>query len=112
MNDIIEINGEKYAKINTSNYCIVRCKNAGVHAGYVESRKDGVIVLCDSRRLWRWWSDFSLSELAMTGVKKGKESECKFACALPMLILTESDVCESIPCSSIAKLSIEGIENA
>lgn len=112
MNDIIEINGEKYSKINASNYCIIRCKNAGVHAGHVEYRKDGVLVLRDSRRLWRWWSDFSLSELAQTGIKKGKEDECKFACVLPTLVLTELDVCEVIPCSIVAKLSIQSIKNA
>lgn len=112
MNDIIEINGEKYSKISASNYAIIRCKNAGVHAGHVDSRKDGVLVLRDSRRLWRWWSNFSLSELAQTGVKKGKESECKFACVLPMLVLTDVDVCEVIPCTKEAKLSIESIKNA
>ena len=68
-------------------YVIVRSKNAGVHAGYLESRENGVIRLTNSRRLWRWWSKFTLSGLAMKGVLKGKESECKFACVLPTVRL-------------------------
>lgn len=90
-------------------YCIVRCRNAGVHAGYVKSREGGVLTLVDSRRLWRWWSKFTLSGLAMTGVLKGKEEECRFACILPELQLTESDVCEVIPCTEKAFVSITSI---
>ena len=115
----IEINGVVYvpkdsftrAK-NTEGltYCIVRCRNAGVHAGYVKSREQGILTLLDSRRLWRWWSKFTLSGLATKGVLKGKEDECKFACVLPVLQLTERDVCEVIPCSHEAFISITSIK--
>jgi hypothetical protein len=90
-------------------YVIVRCRNAGVHAGYLHTRGDGVVCLSNSRRLWRWWSKFTLSGLAMCGVLKGKEDECKFACVLPKLDLTESDVCEVIYCSKEARISIQSI---
>jgi hypothetical protein len=116
MNEI-EINGVTYvpkdslAK-NTEglDFCIVRCRNAGVHAGYVESRKDGVLTILDSRRLWRWWSKFTLSGLATAGVLKGKEAECKFSCVLPKLQISEHDVCEVIPCSEEARYSINSIK--
>jgi hypothetical protein len=91
-------------------YCIVRCKNAGVHAGYLKSREDGVVTLLDSRRLWRWWSKFTLSGLATAGVLAGKEDECRFACVVAELQLTELDVCEIIPCTEKAFLSISSIK--
>lgn len=98
------VNGDK------GRYCIVRCKNAGVHAGFVRKRKNGVLLLLDSRRLWKWWSKFSLSGLATDGVLDGKEDDCMFACVLPELELTESDVCEVIPCTEKAKISILSIK--
>jgi len=84
-------------------YVIVRCRNAGVHAGYLRYRKDGVLKLINSRRLWRWWSKFSLSGLAMCGVLESKKNEVKFACLLPELDLTCSDVCEVIYCTKEAR---------
>lgn len=90
-------------------YVIVRCRNAGVHAGYLKSRKDGVVQLENSRRLWRWWSKFTLSGLATCGVLDSKRSEVRFACVLPKLDLTESDVCEVIYCTKEARENIEQI---
>jgi hypothetical protein len=90
-------------------YVIVRCRNAGVHAGYLKSRKNGVMQLENSRRLWRWWSKFTLSGLATCGVLESKKSEVKFACVLAKIDLTESDVCEVIYCTKEARESIEAI---
>ena len=91
----------------SGDYVIVRCRNAGVHAGYLESQDGVTVVLKNSRRLWRWWSKFTLSGLAMSGILKGKESECKFACVLPLITLMTHDVCEIIPCTEEAKKSVE-----
>lgn len=90
-------------------YVIVRCRNAGVHAGILQSRSEGVLKLVESRRLWRWWSKFTLSELAMTGVLNGKESECQFSCVVPAIDLTCSDIAEVLYCTTDARESIEGI---
>jgi len=92
------------------NYVIVRCRNAGVHAGYLDSRDNGVVRLLNSRRLWRWWSKFTLSGLATCGVLESKKNEVRFACVLAKIDLTESDVCEVIYCTKEAKESIEAIE--
>ena len=116
--ETISINGVEYVKASEikevpqvrGDYVIVRCRNAGVHAGYLESREKGVLTLRNSRRLWRWWSKFTLSGLAMCGVLAGKESECLFACVLPLIELTESDVAEVIYCTDEARLSIESIK--
>ncbi len=93
----------------SGDFVIVRCRNAGVHAGVLVSRDNNTLELANSRRLWRWWSKFTLSGLAMTGVLKGKEGECKFACILPKIQLTCEDVCEVIHCTEEAKISLLSI---
>jgi hypothetical protein len=91
-------------------YVIVRCRNAGVHSGYLFSRDSDILVLENSRRLWRWWSKFSLSGLATCGVLESKKDQVKFACVLPLITLTSSDVCEVINCTKEARESIESIK--
>lgn len=51
-------------------YVIVRSHTAGVHAGYLESRKGDTVVLSKSRRLWRWCGA-SLSQVANYGPSAG-----------------------------------------
>lgn len=87
-------------------FVIVRCLNAGVHAGTLVKRDAEVVELANSRRLWRWWSKFSLSGLATEGPLESKIGEQRYACVLPKLQLTTSDVCEIIPCSVKAKKAI------
>lgn len=101
---------KEVAKIQ-GDYVIVRCRNAGVHAGYLEYRKDGVVRLKNSRRLWRWWSKFSLSGLADCGVLESKISEVRFSCVLAKLDLTDSDVCEVLYCTEKAMKSIQSIKD-
>jgi hypothetical protein len=91
-------------------YCIIRCRDAGVHAGELISRKGREVKLRNSRRLWRWWSRFSLSELALEGPRKDKISECRFAASIPSIELLE--VCEVIPCSRSAEKSIKAVPDA
>ena len=85
-------------------FAIIRCHNAGVHAGEVGKRENGTLTIHNSRRLWRWWSKATLSELSQEGPIK--VSENKYGCVLPTLILNESDVCEIIPCTTEAKAAI------
>ena len=115
MVDRIKIDDVEYVRADSAPkpegaYVIVRCHNAGVHAGYLSGRGNGIVKLNYSRRLWRWWSKFTLSGLATEGVLKGKESECRFACELPEIDLTESDVCEVIYCTKKARESIQSIK--
>jgi len=87
-------------------YVIVRCCNAGVHAGYLVSRDAETLRLRNSRRLWRWWSKFTLSGLATEGPLGSHMDEQRYACVVPMLELTASDVCEVIGCTAKARDSI------
>lgn len=91
-------------------YCIIRTYSAGVWAGWVDLKKaDKIMEVTEARRLWRWWSEFTLSALATTGVKPGKEKENKYAMPVDSVILTE--VIELIPCTDVAKEQILAVPN-
>ena len=109
----IEIDGEIYVKktcemqvkVDNMAYVIARTYSAGVFAGYLKSRKGKEVVLQNARRIWYWKGAASLSQLAREGTKN--PSECKFPCAVEEVILTE--VIEILPCTVMAKESIEGV---
>ena len=86
-------------------YVIIRTYSAGVHAGYLKNRDGKEVVLFNSRRLWKWAGAFTLSEIALNGVSK--PDECRFASALPRIILTEA--IEIIECTDKARKIIEGV---
>ena len=84
-------------------YVIARCYSAGVHAGTVVSVDGDTCILSDSSRLWSWEAKdgVALSGVAQTGVQSG----CKIDLRNPEIYLT--GVCELIPCSVVAKESID-----
>ena len=75
-------------------YVIVRCRNAGVHAGELVARKGTEVRLANSRRLWYWDGAASLSEIAVYGASKPQN--CKFCVVLPTVDVL--DACEIIVC--------------
>jgi hypothetical protein len=87
-------------------YVIARCYSAGAHAGTVVSVDGETCVLADSRRLWSWKAKdgVALSGVAQAGVQSG----CKIDVVNPEIYLT--GVCELIPCSAVAKESIDGFK--
>jgi len=87
-------------------YVIARCCEAGVHSGTVVRVDGDTCILKDSRRLWSWKAKegVALSGVAQTGVK----SDCKIDVLNPEIALT--GVCELIPCSVIARESIDGFK--
>ena len=88
-------------------FCVVRCRNAGVHAGTVQSIGK-LLVLLDSRRLWQFYSNFTLSELAMTGLAAEKS---RIAVVLPELYINFDDVAEIIPATLEAQKTIMDAPN-
>lgn len=107
--DYVSVSSLKSSKVADSvkglTYCIVRTYSAGVWAGWVDLKNYGErMIIKDARRLWRWWSEFTLSALATTGIKNGKESENKYAMSVAKVYLT--NVIEIIPCTDIAKEQI------
>lgn len=88
-------------------YVIVRCRDAGVHAGFLESCNGREAVMNDSRRLWYWKAKESafLSGVATYGLV---EHVSKVGAPI-RVHLTET--CEIIECSEAAKTSIQGVKN-
>ena len=88
-------------------YVIVRCHDAGVHSGILESHSGRECVLTCARRLWYWkpakgaW----LSSVAMHGLS----DESKVGEPVDKIHLTEN--CEIILCSAEASTSIRAQAN-
>ena len=67
-------------------YVVVRTYSAGVHVGELKSRKGKEVVLVNARRLWKWMGAFTLSEVAVEGIKAGS----KPSISAPQIVLTEA----------------------
>lgn len=89
--------------IKANSPVIVRCKDAGVHFGYLESYTGREVHLQNSRRMWYWVAaeDGTLSSCAKYGVK----NTSKFGPLVTDIILMEA--CEIILCTEIAAASLE-----
>lgn len=86
-------------------YVIARCSAAGVHAGVLVALDGETALLHDSRRLWAWKSQFTLSELSQ-GVGTDT-ANCKFSIKIERILL--NGVAEVIPCTSVGRVAIEGV---
>jgi len=88
-------------------YVIVRCSDAGVHAGVLKSFEGRQAELTESRRLWYWKpaKGAFLSGVATYGL----HSDSKIGCPISVL-LTED--CEIIECTSVAEESIRAQPNS
>jgi len=87
-------------------YVIVRCRDAGVHAGVLVAHEGREATLIDSRRLWYWKPANRkkfLSGVAVAGLHK----DSKVGATLPLLHLTET--CELILCTAEAEKSLREI---
>lgn len=96
-------------KMSTDDVVIIRCRNAGVHAGHIVDRDTvtGLCTLQNSRRLWKWVSKATLSELAMQGPLKPNDN--RYGCVLPIIFLNTEDICEIIPCTEVAAKLIANV---
>lgn len=84
---------------------IIRGEKSGVFYGEIASRKGREVYIKNCRRLWYWSGAASLSELALSGVKRPKD--CKFTVTVGELVIL--DVIEIIPCTEKSTKSIEGV---
>lgn len=88
-------------------YVIARCRDAGVHAGYLKSHNGRECVLSQSRRLWYWKPLNNASNLSGVAVH-GLHSSSKIGEPINVH-LTEN--CEIIECSKEAAISISGMKS-
>lgn len=86
-------------------YVVVRTYSAGVHAGYLVSRKGQEVRLVEARRIWYWKGAASLSEMAVRGVNR--PLQCKFSVPVPMIDLTQA--IEVIFCTQKARKNIQAV---
>jgi hypothetical protein len=84
-------------------YVLVRCRDAGVHAGVLKGNEGREAVLTESRRLWYWKPANNQKYLSGVAVA-GLHADSKVGAPLPRLHLTET--CEIIECSEVAAESI------
>lgn len=91
-------------KYNIGEYCIIRCRDAGVHAGYLVDYNGREVVLKGSRRLWYWKckDGHTLSGVAVHGIS----TDSKIASIVPGAIVLP-EACEILPCTQTSKESIE-----
>lgn len=83
-------------------YVIVRCHDAGVHAGVLESHHGRECVLTEARRLW-WWKPANGQAFLSGLADQGLDPSSKVG--IPVRIhLTEN--CEIIQCSDTAAANI------
>lgn len=88
-------------------YVIVRCRDAGVHAGVLTSQTDRACELTESRRLWYWKAANKaafLSGVATEGIDPSSNVGAPVD-----ILLTEN--CEIIACTEQAEASIRGAPN-
>ena len=89
----------------TGKYVIVRCKDAGVHAGILESYSGREAVLLESRRLW-YWKPASRQKYLSGVAVAGLDASSKVGAPIERIHLTET--CEIIQVSQSAVSSISG----
>lgn len=84
-------------------YVLVRCRDAGVHTGVLESIDGRTCTLTDSRRLWYWKP--ADGQKFLSGVASaGLDASSKVGAPLERIMLTEN--CEIIQCTTKAEASI------
>lgn len=88
-------------------YVIVRCRDAGVHAGILVDYNGREAELTESRRMWYWKpkNGAFLSGCAVYGL----DPESKIGVPVD-IVLTET--CEIISCSDEAMVSIQSHPNS
>lgn len=85
-------------------YVIVRCHDAGVHAGVLETHCGRECVLTESRRLWYWKPAGGAAFLSGVAVR-GLDQKSKVGAPIRIHL---SENCEIIECSQEAAQSIRG----
>lgn len=99
------VKNKTFEKQMIGEFVIVRCRDAGVHAGTLVDYEGREVVLENSRRLWYWkcaGNQHTLSGVAEAGVTK----DSKIPAVVDSIILSEA--CEIISTSDVCKDSIMG----
>jgi len=87
------------------NFVLIRSRSAGVFAGNLveQDNANQRVTLQNAIRLWYWDGAFTLSQIAMEGVKKPEN--CKFA-----MPVTEMEIFEVIEILSVTEEAEKNIK--
>ncbi len=91
----------------TGKYVIVRCRDAGVHAGVLKKFSGRECELSEARRLW-YWKPANKAAFLSGVATEGLDAASKIGAPVD-IILTED--CEIIACSDTAAESIRAQPN-
>lgn len=91
----------------TGKYVIVRCRDAGVHAGILVRHNGRECLLSEARRLW-YWKPANAAAFLSGVATEGLHPNSKVGAPITVH-LTEN--CEIIECSAVARASIEKAPN-
>jgi len=83
-------------------HVVVRTYSAGVHIGTLTEIEGQSVVLTDARRLWQWGGAFTLSEVAIVGIKP---KDSRMTVAVPEILLTQA--VEIIPTTEAARRTFD-----
>lgn len=86
-------------------YVVVRCKDAGVHAGFLESHQGRECVLLEARRLW-YWKPADKAKYLSGVATKGLDPSSKVGAPIARILLTEN--CEIMEVDASIRNSISG----
>lgn len=86
-------------------FCLVRCRDAGVHCGIVKEVSGRSVLLYDARRLYEWSEHFTLNEVAL----KGGGRNARIPLAVKEILLLEA--CEVILCTPEAEADLRRSRN-
>ena len=89
-------------------YVIVRCRDAGVHAGVLVSHNGRECVLSNSRRLWYWMPADGSAFLSGVAVY-GLHSDSRVG--VPVLRIHITENCEIIECSTNAADNVMAVSS-
>jgi len=89
------INSNNLNNFAIGKHVIIRTYSAGVFFGVLKERSGKEAVVCDCRRIWSWTGAFTLSSVAINGVKTAKLS-------LPEPEKLVTECIEVIPCSDFS----------
>lgn len=87
--------------------CIFRGDRSGVFYGELVERNGQEVEIKNCRRLWYWDGACSISEIALSGVKR--PDNCKFTVTVESLVITdciEIDVCTDKAIKSIESVKV------
>lgn len=89
-------------------YVICRCRDAGVHAGFLVSQSGREAQLQQGRRLWRWRVPMGQPAFLSGVAQHGLGEDCRIGCPVDTAL---TEVCEVLSCSPEAARSIQEYAN-